>query len=64
MAERLARLTGQADTLTDMARTFGAERGDAGSEVLAWAEALGATLRSHARDLNDAESACGPRSVR
>ena len=51
-AEHIARLSPHADTVTDIARTLGAERGDdATGEVVAWAEALSATIRSHARDV-------------
>ncbi len=48
---RLAELALRADTLTDIARTFSAERGDeASAEVLACAEAVNASLQSHQRD--------------
>ncbi len=52
VAEQIARLSQYADAVTDIARTLGAERGDAaGSDVIVWAEALSATIRSHARDV-------------
>ena len=48
---RLAELAIHAETLTDIARTLSAERGDqASTEVLAWAEATHASLQSHQRD--------------
>jgi cyclic beta-1,2-glucan synthetase len=51
VAEQFARLSRHADTVTDIARTLNAESGDdAAGEVLAWAEALSATIRSHTRD--------------
>jgi len=51
---RMAELEVRADTLADVARTWSAERGDdAGSEVLAGAEALNAAVRSHARDFGE-----------
>jgi cyclic beta-1,2-glucan synthetase len=52
VAEQIARLSHHADTVIDIARTLGAERGDAaGNDVVVWAEALNATIRSHARDV-------------
>ncbi len=50
---RLAELALRADTLTDIARTLSAERGDdASAEVLACAEAVNASLQSHQRDFD------------
>jgi cyclic beta-1,2-glucan synthetase len=41
-----------ADTVTDIARTLTQERGEeADADVLFWAEAVGASIRSHQRDL-------------
>ncbi len=52
LARRLSELEGLSDTLTDIARTFSGERGDAASaELLAWAEAVRSSIRGHARDL-------------
>ena len=49
----LQQLTLHADTVADIARTLGAERGDAVSlDVLACATAVSTTIRSHARDLD------------
>jgi len=51
LIRRLAELALRADTLTDIARTFSAERGDdASAEVLACAETVNASLQSHQRD--------------
>ncbi len=51
---RLAELVRRADTLVDVARTFSAERGDESSaEVLACANAVSISLRSHQRDLDE-----------
>jgi cyclic beta-1,2-glucan synthetase len=50
VACQLAELAARADTVTDMARTLSAERGD-GAEVLAWAEAMRASVREHECDL-------------
>jgi cyclic beta-1,2-glucan synthetase len=53
LAVRLTELMQHTDTLTDIARTLSAERGDKASmEVLAWAEATNASLRSHQRDFD------------
>jgi len=50
--ESLARLAAQAETITDVARTLAAERGDSAiEEVLAWAEAIRSTIRSHRQDI-------------
>jgi cyclic beta-1,2-glucan synthetase len=50
---RLTELGARADTMTDIARTLTAERGEtADSELVAWAEALRAVIESHARDLD------------
>jgi cyclic beta-1,2-glucan synthetase len=52
VADRLAELALHADTVTDMARTLTVERGeDADAEVLVWAEAIRACVKSHERDL-------------
>jgi cyclic beta-1,2-glucan synthetase len=52
VAERLPILASCGDTVTDIARTLIAERGDdTGTEVLRWAEAVRAGIRSHERDL-------------
>ncbi len=49
----MAELAPRADTLTDIARTLRAERADeASAEVLACAETVNATLRSHQRDFD------------
>ena len=54
VARRLARLAAQADTVTDMARTLGEERGgDDALEVLAWCEAVHAAVRAHGHDLEE-----------
>jgi cyclic beta-1,2-glucan synthetase len=51
VADQLRRLSQHADTVTDIARTLGAELGDASSSnLVVWAEALRATIRSHGRD--------------
>ncbi len=50
---RLAELETRAYTMADIARTLTAERGDrADAEVLAWAEAVRASIESHLRDLD------------
>ena len=52
VAERLAALAVHAETAVDIARTLiGARGDDAGSDVLAWAEALRASVGTHERDL-------------
>lgn len=52
IARRLAALVLHADTLTDIARTLSAGRGDgASADVLTWAEAVRASIQGHARDL-------------
>jgi cyclic beta-1,2-glucan synthetase len=45
-------LAGRADTLLDIASTFAAERDEADSEVLAWAELLIADIQSQRRDID------------
>jgi cyclic beta-1,2-glucan synthetase len=53
VARRLAELASHADTIADMARTLSEERGDgAGTEGLAWVEAVRASVRDHQRDLD------------
>ncbi|HEY6419092.1 MAG TPA: glucoamylase family protein [Candidatus Binataceae bacterium] len=48
----LVELADQSDSITDIARALTLERADpAASEVLAWAEALRACIRSHQRDV-------------
>jgi cyclic beta-1,2-glucan synthetase len=52
VAGRLEDLARQADTIVDMAGTLAAEGAGAGAtEVLGWAEAIRACIRSHARDV-------------
>ena len=52
IARRLAEIVLHADTVIDIARTLTAERGDGdAAEVLSWAEALGASIRAHERDV-------------
>jgi cyclic beta-1,2-glucan synthetase len=52
VAGRLTALAVQADTITDIARVLIEERGDGtDSELLAWAEAVRASIQSHERDL-------------
>ncbi|HEX5591265.1 MAG TPA: glucoamylase family protein [Candidatus Limnocylindrales bacterium] len=51
-ADRLERLAGHARTLSDVAAALTAERGeDADGELVTWAEAVGESVASHARDL-------------
>ncbi len=51
-ASRLARLDVHARTLADVVATYSAERGTGtGSELVTWADAVGRTVTSHARDL-------------
>ncbi|TAK02465.1 MAG: glycosyl transferase [Chloroflexota bacterium] len=51
-AAHLADLDGHARTLADVSAALTAERGDAlDSDLVVWAEAVGATIESHARDL-------------
>ena len=51
-ASRLVGLSGYAQTLSDVAATLTAERGDgAGGELVAWAEAARLAVDSHVRDL-------------
>ena len=53
LAARLTELAPLADTIADIARTLAAERGDeASAEVRYWAEAIGRSLQSHTRDLD------------
>ena len=48
----MAELALHADSVVDIARTLTAERGDgAGAEVLAWAEAMRASIDSHRREV-------------
>ena len=50
---RLTELEERAHTMADVARTLTAERGDSPEgELVAWAEAVLATIESHARDLD------------
>ena len=50
---RLTELAARADTMTDIARTLTAERGDsAEGELVPWAEAVQAAIESHAHDLD------------
>ena len=52
VAGRLAEIVLHADTVIDIARTLTVERGDGdAAEVLTWAEALGASIRAHERDV-------------
>ena len=52
---RLTELEARAQTMSDIARTLTAERGDsAEGELLAWAEAVRAAIESHGRDLDAA----------
>jgi len=56
-ASHLARLGGYARTLADVSAALTAERGDAvDSELVAWAEAVGETIASHARDLESRDA--------
>jgi cyclic beta-1,2-glucan synthetase len=51
-AGRLADLMLRSDTIVDIARTLAEDRGDATSgEMLAWAKAMDAAVRSHQRDV-------------
>jgi len=53
-AAQAAELATRATTIADLAATFAVERGDrAGAEVLAWATAVRACVRSHAKDLDE-----------
>ena len=57
VAGRLAEIVLHADTVIDIARTLTVERGDGdAAEVLAWAEALGASVRAHERDVASADA--------
>ena len=61
----LAELARAAETVVDMARALGLERGNgAGAELLYWAEAARATLDSHRLDLVRGEAADRARSDR
>jgi cyclic beta-1,2-glucan synthetase len=56
VAGQLAELVIHGDTIVDIAQTLIAERGDGvsadgGADVLAWAEAVRASIQTHARDL-------------
>jgi len=52
VAGQLAELVLQGDTIVDIAQTLSAERGDAASaDVLTWAEAVRASIQSHAHDV-------------
>ena len=53
LAGRLAELADHAETMTDIARTLTGERADGpDADVLAWAEAVRASIQSHQRDLH------------
>ncbi len=53
IARRLSALALNGDRLAESARTWARVRGDVGSaELVTWAEAIGATIRSHQRDLD------------
>ena len=57
IADRLAELALQADTVMDMARTLTEERGEgAGNEVLVWAQAIRTCIVSHARGFAEEKS--------
>ncbi len=61
---RLDELARHAETVTDVARTLAAERrDDASAEALAWAEAVAASIRGHARDRAPPGSGSGLTSV-
>jgi len=52
VAGQLAELVLHGDTIVDIAQTLTEERGDgASADVLSWAEAVRASIQSHARDL-------------
>ncbi|MGA9724355.1 MAG: glucoamylase family protein [Candidatus Binatus sp.] len=52
LTARLVELAAHSDSVNDIARTLTLERGDpAAADVLAWAEALRACIRSHQRDI-------------
>jgi len=53
IARQLSELALHADQLAESARALARERSDVGSnELVTWAEAVGATIRSHQRDLD------------
>jgi cyclic beta-1,2-glucan synthetase len=58
VAERLAGLGAQAETMTDIARAVAIERGDdTSADMLFWAEAIGSSIDSHRRDLEQSAGA-------
>jgi len=61
LSARLAVLAADANTALDIARTWAAERAEESvAEVLRWTVAIGASIRSHQRDLDLLRSADGP----
>ncbi len=62
IAERVAGLSAQAETMADIARALAIERGDdTGAELLFWAEATRNSIETHRRDLR--QSADAPASA-
>ncbi|TWT05934.1 GH36-type glycosyl hydrolase domain-containing protein [Reyranella sp. CPCC 100927] len=65
IAGRLARLSPQAETLADIARTLAAERGDdAGADMMFWAEAVRKAIQTHCQDLDSSVDPDGAATVR
>ncbi len=59
LAERLAGLAGEAETMTDIARAFAIEHGDETcADMLFWADASLRTIKTHRRDLKSDSAAC------
>ena len=65
IAERLAALAVQAETVADIARALAIERGDdTGADMRFWAEAIGSSIETHRRDLSQSVDAAAAMEVR
>ena len=65
IAERLATLATQAETLADIAHALAAERGDdAGADMTFWAEAIRNAIQTQRRDLGSSADAVGTEATR
>ncbi|MDG4603611.1 MAG: glucoamylase family protein [Defluviicoccus sp.] len=65
IAERLAVLATEAETMIDIARALASERGDAlGADMLFWAGAIRRSIESHQRDLAQRADATTPLATR
>ena len=65
IAERLATLAVEAETMADIARALASERGDdTGADMLFWAEAIRSAIESHRRDLDGSADAAASLAAR